>query len=413
MSTATTAAQVETRRSLVIPAIVSLGLVLVLVVGGWGAHRFWPRELSCHFAVFAPKPVISSRDLRLESPSGILAAEVGSYKDELSAFLDFQFLRSLKEVEDGRVLLTASESDSGPQYRIYILLGDDLLTAVPYLAGLEAHGFISGFDVQFPPSSAIGYAHAQTSLFEAAYNRPIRRKLESLPPSELTTNIARFLLFKSKTDRRVREKVAPVPSQLTREQARDLAADIIAVAKFYQLPLEFFLGIGAMENNYMDVRGDLEHTTWKMRADRGDIVLKRRHGRVLVRNYSIGAWQITRETLRYAHELYIKDTRDYSKLPERLRPPRELDFEKLDSHILTTYAGLLFRDLLDRFGGDIEKAVGAYNGGPDNPNLQYAAGVEMVADYARSVLEQAAFINGRAIANSKLIVRATRPKRTK
>src|SRR5512146_2264047 len=144
-----------------------------------------------------------------------------------------------------------------------------------------------------------------------------------------------------------------------------------------------------MENNYLDVRGDLEHKVWKRKAQPGDIVLKRRRGRVLVLNYSIGVWQITRETLRYAHQLFLADKRDYSQLPERLRPSKELDLDQVDSHVLTTYAGLLIRDLLDRFGGDVTKAIGAYNGGPRNPNPSYAEGVATVADYARNVLQQA------------------------
>jgi hypothetical protein len=106
------------------------------------------------------------------------------------------------------------------------------------------------------------------------------------------------------------------------------------------------------------------------------------------------------------HSLYLNDRRDYSLLPERLRPPRELELDLTDSHVLTTYAGLLLRTLLDRFNGDVEKAVGAYNGGPRNPNLQYAAGVQMVADYARNVLERVTAINGQAIARTAVLVRA-------
>ena len=157
----------------------------------------------------------------------------------------------------------------------------------------------------------------QTSLFIAAYGRPVQSQLQTLPP-EVKANVSKFILFKAKTDRRTREQIQPL---LSGEQARDLAADIIAVARFYSVPIEFFLGVGAMENNYLDARGDLEHKVWKRRAKPGDIVLKRKRGRVLVLNYSIGVWQITRETLRYAHHLYLSDKRDYSLLPERLRPP--------------------------------------------------------------------------------------------
>ena len=186
------------------------------------------------------------------------------------------------------------------------------------------------------------------------------------------------------------------PSSLSHEQATELAADIVAVAEFYDLPLDVFLGIGAMENNYLSIRGDVNHAIWKRKPAKDDIVLKRSRRGVLVSNYSIGLWQITRETLRYAHALFLRDKRDYSRLSERLRPPRTLELDLTDSHVLTTYAGLLLRDLLDRFNGDIEKAVGAYNGGPRNPNLRYAAGVQTVAEYARNILERVTAMNERA-----------------
>jgi soluble lytic murein transglycosylase-like protein len=80
--------------------------------------------------------------------------------------------------------------------------------------------------------------------------------------------------------------------------------------------------------------------------------------------------------------------------------------------VLTTYAGLLFRDLLDRFNGDVQKAVGAYNGGPRNPNLQYSAGVQVVANYARRILEQVADQNGRSVAEATVLV-ARQPPDTK
>src|SRR5258707_9057169 len=80
----------------------------------------------------------------------------------------------------------------------------------------------------------------------------------------------------------------PKPRPLTRAQAEQSAADIISVARFYDLPLDYFLGVGAMENDYMDVNGDLTHTVWKNRAQNGDIVLKRHRKRVLVSDYSVG-----------------------------------------------------------------------------------------------------------------------------
>ena len=185
----------------------------------------------------------------------------------------------------------------------------------------------------------------------------------------------------------------PVPRPLTQEQATQLATDILDIAQFYSLPLDYFLGVGAMENDYMDVDGDLTHAVWKKRAQPDDIVLRRTRKRVMVSDYAIGTWQITRETLRAAHQLYLKDKRDYRLLPARLRPPQELHLNSVDDAVLTTYAGLLLRGLLDHFGGDVEKATGAYNGGVRAPNPAYASGVKTVAVYARRMLEHASVLD--------------------
>ena len=385
-------------------------LATFLTVAAWGFYRFWPRKLVIRTRSAAPIPTWQGARLRLISPTGNLLGEVGNYDDELTAYLHFEYVRSLKAVDSWKVLLTTGELQSGTVYRVYLELDNDLLTAIPYLADLQARRLVPSFRVTEANAYRLKYAQAQTRLFVAAYDQPIRRKLRSLPRPELRNNLARFILFKSKTDRRIRLQIKPVPSHLSKAEARDLAADVLAVADFYDLPLDFFLGIGAMENNYMDVRGDLEHRVWKRHAQPGDLVIRRRGNRVLVRNYSIGVWQITRETLRYAHSLYLRDKRDYAKLPARLRPPRDLNFDNVDSHVLTTYAGLLFRQLLDQFGGNVQEAVGAYNGGAGSPNLHYAAGVQLVADYARRVLTQAAYVNGSAIADAKLVFAVPRRK---
>jgi hypothetical protein len=223
--------------------------------------------------------------------------------------------------------------------------------------------------------------------------------MEDLSKAELRALLRRFIRFKSTTDRRVRKRIEPIPPILTSGDAQRLAGDIIAVAEFYELPLEYLLGIGAMENNYMVARGDLKHSIWKRRPARDDIVLEHRKGRVRVLNDSGGVWQITRETLRLVHRLYLNDKRDYTQLPEHLRPPKELKVNEVEPEVLTTYAGLLLLDLLDFFNGDVSLAVGAYNGGPGNPNLRYHEGVRSAALHARSVLEHAAALNGESVMN--------------
>lgn len=323
----------------------------------------------------------------------VLLAEVARFDNELSAYLWFDYLRSRPGVKSQQVLLTVVEKDQVPSYRIETVLPNDGLVAIPFLARLEAKSFIEGFKLVFTTAEQVEYRKEQTDIFVAAYQRPVDQTFEDMPRKRFLSPTARFLAFKSRTDPRVRGADESRPKSLSHEQATELAADIIAVADFYDLPLDIFLGIGAMENNYLSIRGDLNHAIWKRKPAKDDIILRRRRGRVLVSNYSVGIWQITRETLRYAHAQYLKDNRDYSKLAERLRPPKVLELDLTDSHVLTTYAGLLLRDLLDRFNGDVEKAVGAYNGGVRNPNIEYAGGVRMVAEYARNILARMAAVN--------------------
>jgi soluble lytic murein transglycosylase-like protein len=67
---------------------------------------------------------------------------------------------------------------------------------------------------------------------------------------------------------------------------------------------------------------------------------------------------------------------------------------ELDPEVLTTYAGILLRDLLDRFEGDVSLATGAYNGGPGNPNMRYEQWVQAASQHARKVVERSAALNG-------------------
>jgi hypothetical protein len=322
----------------------------------------------------------------------VASAKVATFHDQLEAFLQFEYLRG-RAIRDGsdasRILLTAADAATGPSYEIFIVGDNDLLTDVPHLAQLEGRNLIAHYDLHSWSQKDFAYYQQQSHMFDVAYGFPTAQKLETLNSFQLLPALARFLVFKSQTDNRVLQRSDAAPQPLTREQATQLAADILDVAQFYSLPLDYFLGVGAMENDYMDVNGDLTHAVWKKRAQRDDIVLRRGRKRVMVSNYAIGIWQITRETLRAAHQLYLHDKRDYNLLPARLRPPRELNLNSVDDAVLTTYAGLLLRGLLDHFDGDVDKATGAYNGGVKTPNPAYAAGVKTVAEYARRVLEHA------------------------
>jgi hypothetical protein len=369
-----------------------------------GVHRYRIRPIPFVWRTSLPDIAIVNGSVQVSMPNGNLLGNVGQYSDELTAYLRFEYLRGLSALAGSEILMTSTEEGGTPVYRLYAVMQNDVIEAADRLGSIRIEGLIDGFRLVSPPDVELADWEKQTRLFDAAYHQPVRKRLLQLPESELTSNVAKFILFKVRTDRRVWKQIVPAKKVVTADESLRFAADMIAVAKFYEIPLSLLLGVGAMENNYLDIRGDLKHTTWKRHAEPGDIVLKRSHGRVLVSNYSVGPWQITRETLRYAHRLYLEDRRDYSKLPPRLRPPRKLDLNNVSSDVLTTYAGLLLRNLLGKFHGDVAKAVGAYNGGPGNPNMSYAEGVELVSTYAHRVLSMAADRNASAVEATPLKV---------
>jgi hypothetical protein len=377
-----------------------------LIVGSvYAWYRFTPHGSIAFPTAALPRVVCDEQGPALQSPTGILAADVATFDDQFSAFLYFDYMRSREITSGMKFLLTLAPSGTGPHYLVRMVLADELVTAVPYLADLEAKGFIGEFHMRFLPASVLDYEQRQTAMFVKEYSRDDVQRLEAVPPEQLVEPVARFLLFKSQTDPRVRVRNMPGPERLTVDEARTFAADMIAVSRFYDVPLDLLLGVGAMENNYMHWAGDLRHSVWKRSPDPGDIVLRRARHRVLVRNYALGAWQITRETLRRVHESYLKDkeTRDYSLLPPELRPQDDLDPDTVSLRVLTTYAGLLLRNLLDQKNGDLQLAAGAYNGGLRHPNLQYAAGVWAVGDYARRVVQREMVLRSRPPLNMRFL----------
>ena len=380
-----------------------LGLAAGLALGAWFLHKYWPRRLTPPHDRGLPTTEVENGRIVLRVPGSHLAGELVRYDDEMFAYMMFDYLRTPSVSGNADLLLTYSIHGGTIAYILKVVLPNDFITGIPRLYELARQFPFLTPDWVATDNRVLRDQRSQTETLVRAYSFPPYRKLEQLSQKDVADYARRFIRFKSSTDPRIRRQIEPVPHALSHDEAQQLAEDIVSVTSFYALPLDFFLGIGAMENNYMNVKGDLGNAVWKKRAAKGDVILGRRNGRVLTLNESSGVWQITRETLRYAHSLYLQDARDYSGLSKHLRPPRDLDVVGLDHRVLTTYAGILFRNLLDRLGGDVGKAVGAYNGGPGNPNPQYEAGVRLVADYARRMLEQAAALRGRRVVDEQHI----------
>jgi hypothetical protein len=382
--------------------------VLVLVVisltsAGWLFYKWQveplpPLQTAPRALALTPQGLPS-----LITPGYKFLTTVATYRDEVFAYLMFDYLRGTKTFRTREMVLFYDRTKDEPDYVVVTVLADDRLVAIQEAADLYHAEHIPEFEWRQAPATVLADYRKQAQIFDSAYNLPVKRSVEDIPQEQLRRVLERYIRFRSNTDPRVRRRIEPVPSVLSSGQAGKLAGDVLTIAEFYSLPLDLFLGIGAMENNYMNVRGDLEHTIWKRRPAKDDIILERRRGRVRVLNDSAGVWQITRETLRHSHRLYLKDERDYSQLPEHLRPPETLDVTNVDERVLTTYAGLLLRSLVDHFNGDISLAIGAYNGGTKNPNMRYQQGVRRAAEHARSVLESASALNGESVSKTTWI----------
>ena len=385
-----------------------LGIALAIVFATAGlalTYHYWPRRLNLPPLGVAESVTVSRGGTRIFVRGQILIGELAKFDDGLFAFLMFDYLRGRPALAGKTLVLAVQEEQGQPLYRIFVRLPPDLLEGINILTGLKSDWLARSVSYRWiVPSQFESYVQ-ETSAFVAAYSGPATQRLKTLHASQLQGYLRNFIRFKSETDPRAASGSEPVPSPLTSKDAGRLAGDIMAVAHFYGIPIDLLLGIGAMENNYLNVAGDLKNTIWKASPQPGDIVLRRRGSRVLVRNESRGVWQITQESLRFAHRLYLSDKRDYQLLPERLRPPARLDVNSVDSEVLTTYAGLLLRNLLDQFNGDVSLAAGAYNGGPGNPNAKYAAGVEIVANYARRVIGRAAEIDRIGLEGSSVSAR--------
>src|SRR6266550_679516 len=283
---------------------------------GYTDYRLWPLDLPASAHPRVPMTAVANQQLVLPFTPGVPVAEVASFNDQLEAFLRFEYLRG-REARAGHdtshMLLTAVNTKKAPHYKIFIVTNNDLLAAISQLADLEGRNLIAHYELETWSEKELSYYQQESHTFDVAYDLPTEQKLETINSSRMLPALAQFLIFKSQTDNRVVDGSQDAPRPLTREQATELASDILDVAHFYDLPLDYFMGVGAMENDYMDVNGDLTHAVWKKRAQRGDIVLRRTRKRVMVSDYAMGAYNGGVRTPNPDYASGVKNVADYAR----------------------------------------------------------------------------------------------------
>ena len=236
-----------------------LGSIAMLGALGWAGYRLWQRSIDLPTQALIPRWEHSYEGDRITLPDRFVLGEIGRYDDEFLAYLMFGYFRGSTPFRNSEVLLSYSRSGEGSAYRIEAHLPNDLLSSVWVLAGAHANGLLSEATWRYVPGAVLDDLRHQTQTFSTAYNLTTSQRLEDLSREQLVELIRRFVHFKSLTDPRIRRRIEPVPRPLSSFEAKRLAEDIVHVAGFYGLPLDVFLGIGAMENNYMNVDGDLKN----------------------------------------------------------------------------------------------------------------------------------------------------------
>src|SRR6476646_4961801 len=180
-------------------ALAAFALV-ALALSSWAAYRVWPRQLRATAQHRRLRPKVHGRNIVLPFSNEIACAEIASFGDQLEAFLRFEYLRGRDPDDASKILLTADHSGKRVNYKIFLLVENDQLTALPRLNRMEFHGLITRYELVAWTKQDLALAQQQSRAFENAYNVPTEQTLETLPSFQLLPALAEFLVFKSQTD---------------------------------------------------------------------------------------------------------------------------------------------------------------------------------------------------------------------
>ena len=257
---------------------------LLLSIAGAVTYYYWPQSLQ---RPEAPVPQVISTDTGHTSiswPGRVFVAKVGDFDDVLPAYLMFDYIRSHGPLQGRQVLLTSAGLSSHARYSIWVQLPDDVLTGVEESAVLKQNPLLSVGEESWITADQYARDLFETNSFVQAYNSPDFPTLTEIPPEALRRYVQQFICFKASVDPRTWPGNSFPLSRPSPERAEDLAADIVELASFYGIPVDVLLGIGAMENNFLNAPGDLNNAIWKNDVERDDIVLRRRGRKAWVLN---------------------------------------------------------------------------------------------------------------------------------
>ena len=118
--------------------------------------------------------------------------------------------------------MTKSSSKSATaalSYQLFLVLDNNLLSDVTYLGGLKGNGYIPDYDISPVSFERLARQRLETAVFLGSYNPTHTLRLADVPPAQLLEPLASFLVFKSGTDRHIRENIKPLPTAISDDQA--------------------------------------------------------------------------------------------------------------------------------------------------------------------------------------------------
>ena len=116
-----------------------------LALACWTADRLWPRQMRAAAQPGHLGPKFLGRQIVLPFANEVASAEIATFDDQLEALLRYEYLRGRDPDDALKIFLTAGHSGKHASYKIFLLVENDQLTAIPRLHRMESHGLITHY----------------------------------------------------------------------------------------------------------------------------------------------------------------------------------------------------------------------------------------------------------------------------
>jgi hypothetical protein len=161
----------------------------------------------------------------------------------------YQHYKSSTPLLDDELLLRYAAKKDTVEYQVLLVLTDDFVASVNRVTQLHSARNVEEFDWSLLPQRSLTGLRNQTTLFNSAYSLPVRRKMEDLSKQNCVYCYAGLFVSHLRPARGSESALSQFHRSLHQATPSVLLATL-SLWRSYDLPLEYLIGIGAMENNY-------------------------------------------------------------------------------------------------------------------------------------------------------------------